>query len=201
MKIHLVSYTKDAAGEIIRAAQTCRKSSREMGNAQQALFLYDLQTRGHMSPFEFADYTFRIEGISRVASHQLVRHRHLSFQHESQRAVKANRFQYPPSMKDNAPLKAIMQTVYDAYDKLIESGVEREDARYILPLATTSNMMMKGNARALIEFLELRCCKQTQEELRDGANQIALTLKNLHPTVFFNVGAKCGVCPNRGTCK
>jgi len=204
MRVKLIQHQSDAVARVVEAAQTCRRSTRDMTGGEQAVFINNLLTRGHMTPFEFTEYSFLIEGMSRVASHQLVRHRHLSFQQESHRAVQSLGFHLPPAferLKNNQIIEEILTASQAVYEKLVAEGMKREDARYILPQAITSSIMVRGSARAWLEFLEVRCCKQTQEELRDCANQIAMLLKNLHPVIFYGAGPNCGACWNRERCK
>lgn len=204
MRVKLIQYESDAVARVVEAAQTCRRSTREMTEGEQAVFINNLLTRGHLTPFEFTEYTFLIEGMSRVASHQLVRHRHLSFQQESHRAVQSLGFYLPEAferLQNHQIIDEILEATKAVYEKLVAEGMKREDARYILPMATTSSIMIRGSARAWLEFLEVRACKQTQAELRDCATQIAMLLKNLHPVIFYGAGPNCGVCWNKERCK
>jgi thymidylate synthase (FAD) len=204
MRVKLIQYEADAVARVVEAAQTCRRSTREMTGGEQAVFINNLLTRGHYTPFEFTEYTFLIEGMSRVASHQLVRHRHLSFQQESHRAVQSLGFNLPKAfehLQNGQIIDEILEATKAVYEKLVAEGMKREDARYILPMATTSSIMIRGSARAWLEFLETRCCKQTQAELRDCATQIALLLKAATPVIFYGAGPNCGQCWNRERCK
>jgi thymidylate synthase (FAD) len=205
MRVKLLKFDVDAVERVVEAARVCRQSHREMTDGERAVFVSDLLTKGHLSPFEFTEYTFQIDGISRVASHQLVRHRHLSFQQESQRAVKPGAFYHLPEsfsrLKNSQIIDEILTATTAVYEKLIAEGMKKEDARYLLPLATTSSLVVKGSARAWLEYLELRCCMQTQAELRDGSMQILTLLKSLHPVIFNGAGPRCDQCWNRGRCK
>ena len=204
MRVKLIQYESDAVARVVEAAQTCRRSTREMTEGEQAVFINNLLTRGHFTPFEFTEYTFLIEGMSRVASHQLVRHRHLSFQQESHRAVQSLGFNLPEAferLQNHKIIDEILEATKAVYEKLVAEGMKREDARYILPQAATSSIMVRGSARAWLEFLELRACKQTQAELRDCATQIAMLLKAATPVIFYGAGPNCGSCWNKERCK
>lgn len=204
MRVKLIQHQSDAVARVVEAAQTCRRSTREMTEGEQAVFINNLLTRGHFTPFEFTEYTFLIEGMSRVASHQLVRHRHLSFQQESHRAVQSLGFNLPESfehLQNGQIIDEILAASRAVYEKLVAEGMKREDARYILPQAATSSIMVRGSARAWLEFLEVRACKQTQAELRDCATQIAMLLKAATPVIFYGAGPNCGVCWNKERCK
>lgn len=205
MRVKLLAFDVDAIDRVVGAAQVCRQSHREMTEGEKAVFVSDLLTKGHLSPFEFTEYTFQLDGISRVASHQIVRHRHLSFQHESQRAVKPKQEYYLPEsfdrLKNTQIINEILTATTAVYEKLIAEGMKKEDARYLLPLATTSSMVVKGSARAWLEYLKLRCCKQAEVELREGSLQIRTLLQATHPVIFNGSGPNCNLCWNRGRCK
>jgi thymidylate synthase (FAD) len=135
--------------------------------------------KGHFACLEFADAMFEIE-CSRSASHQLVRHRHMSFVQESQRYVKFDRsvedFIYPHSIINNPEAKLVLNdcfsSIINTYDDLIARGILKEDARFILPNATKTKLVMKGNFRSWREFLTLRLDKTSQWEIREIAKDI-----------------------------
>lgn len=121
-------------------------------------------------------FTFLIEGISRVTSHQLVRHRIASYTQESQRyqEVKLS-FVVPPSVvecKATSKFADAIQKAYEAYKELIEAGVPSEDARYVLPQALTTTIMMTVNLRELIHIAKLRLSPEAQWEIRDVVRQM-----------------------------
>lgn len=131
---------------------------------------------GHMSVFEFADATFLIEGISRACSHQLVRHRHMSFVQQSQRYTTIEGddwYVVPPNVYQEEVLRLRyerkMRNDIGEYQHEIANGIKPEDARFLLPEATKTDITVKTNVRELFHFLDLRCDKAAQWEIRDLA--------------------------------
>lgn len=129
----------------------------------------------HMGVFEHAEVTLLIKGISRACSHQLVRHRMASFVQESQRYTKiegSDWYVKPPAFTGTDVFDLEMHSNKRAYDLAIENGVRLEDARYLLPEATKTNITMTINARSLFHFLDLRTAKNAQWEIRELAEKI-----------------------------
>lgn len=134
----------------------------------------------HMSVFEHAKFTVRIEGVSRALTHQLVRHRMASFCQESQRYVKMDTegcgwYTIPSTIKYSDNLKLYAETMAQcaaAYQRLLDAGIPAEDARYVLPNATRSILVMTMNLREFYHFYELRSDSYAQWEIRELANQI-----------------------------
>jgi len=158
---------------------------------------------GHYSVIEHASFTFSIEGISRACSHQLVRHRIASFTQQSQRYVKMDEvpFVIPPSIRKNKEAEEIfnenMKSIAAIYKKLLELGITPEDARFILPNATKTNLVMTMNARELLHFFNLRCCNRAQWEIRDMAWEMLYQVLDVSPAIFETSGPKCiseGIC-------
>lgn len=135
-------------------------------------------TMGHHSVLEHVSMTLSIEGISRNCSHQLVRHRiGVSFSQQSQRYVKdCPDFVTPPSIEKDKVLSGdfneYMQRATDFYHYLLESGIEAEDARFVLPGAACTNLVMTVNARELIEMCKVRLCTKAQWEIRNLFKEI-----------------------------
>jgi len=162
-----------------------------------------LQILGHLSPFEHASFTFLIEGVSRVLLAQLTRHRIASFSVRSQRYVKEENFGYivPPAIEELGTealmkYKKQMATLSDWYHEwnliLGDKGESsNEDARFILPNATETKIMMTMNARELFHFFELRCCHRAQWEIRQLANHILEAVTVISPALFDSAGARC----------
>lgn len=135
--------------------------------------------RGHMSVFEHASVTFRVDGISRACSHQLVRHRMASFVQVSQRYTKIDTesdwYVTPPSIKDSNFIVYFRNAVEDAgeaYNDFVNHGIKPEDARYILPEACKTELTVTMNVRELFHFLNLRTDPHAQWEIRDMANEL-----------------------------
>lgn len=179
--------------------------------AQQYEFIDNVLKSGHDSPVEHVSFTFAVEGISRAASHQLVRHRIASYSQQSQRYVDASDFDYvePPAFKDipeaHERFMKFLEEVSDAYVELQailkNNGREKkanEDARFVLPQATETKIVVTMNCRALLHFFELRCCKRAQWEIQIMANKMLDICKLELPVIFSTAGAKClklGYCP------
>lgn len=176
MNITIITATQNPMDVISIAAGTCygktNISHKRVENC------YKL---GHMSVFEHASFTVRIEGISRACSHQLVRHRLASFCQESQRYCKYDLtgddwYVVPQGAKDlGLPFFADhfamqLEEMGAVYNNALEAGLKPEDARYLLPEATKTNLVMTMNVRELFHFLDLRTDKAAQWEIREMAN-------------------------------
>jgi thymidylate synthase (FAD) len=146
-------------------------------------------TKGHLSTLRFAHATFLVEDISRICSHQFVRSKHLDFLQRSQRYC--NEGEVESVMPDS-----IMSSIYhiDAweiqnhakwlYDKLIADGFKKEDARFILPQGTTTELLVVGNFQAWYDFIKLRSGKEVQWEIRAVAHEINRQLHGIAPNIF-----------------
>lgn len=158
---------------------------------------------GHYSVIEHASFTFSIEGISRACSHQLVRHRIASFTQQSQRYVKMEEvpFVTPPSIKKNRSAEELFEKSLkesaETYKKLLELNIIPEDARFVLPNATKTNLVMTMNARELLHFFNLRCCNRAQWEIREMAWSMLYLVLGVSSALFESSGPKCivdGIC-------
>jgi thymidylate synthase (FAD) len=159
---------------------------------------------GHTSVVEHTSFTFAISGVSRSLTHQLVRHRIASYAQQSQRYVNLENpcFITPPKITKNKEMKKayeqVMKTIWDQYNKLLEMDIPAEDARYVLPNATCTNIIVTMNARSLLNFFELRCCLHAQWEIRQLANKMLKLVKKEAPRIFKDAGPPCqskGFCP------
>lgn len=189
-------------------------------------FVKMLAELGHESPIEHVSFTFAIEGVSRALLAQITRHRHASFSVQSQRYVKQNNFIYitPPEIAADSEANEIfvksMNDSFESYnkiaDKLAEKYVEEyiasgmnekdaaskaekkaiEDARFVLPNACETKMVMTMNARSLYNFFKLRCCNRAQWEIRELATEMYKLCYKIAPTLFASAGPSC-VC---GSC-
>ncbi len=155
-------------------------------------------------------YTVAVEKVSRACSHQLVRHRVASFSQQSQRYVTVKRLNekivVPSSIKESNMdeyLKVIDATT-EGYENLTSNGVPREDARFLLPNAVETNILMTMDGRSLMHFLGLRTCNRAQWEVRALADMILEQLREVEPEIFNHAGPYCyqlGYCPEgRHTC-
>jgi len=161
--------------------------------------------RGHYSVLEHVNFTFIIDGCSRVCTHQLVRHRIASYSQRSHRYTKiqgTKNMQIPPSIKNDPELydlvKKYMNTTIKFYKALINNGIPQEDARFFIPQAVTSPIMVTMNARELLHFFGLRLCTHAQWEIRQAAALMLNEVKKVAPIIFENAGPRCyilGYCP------
>ena len=159
---------------------------------------------GHSSVVEHTCFTFIISEISRSLTHQLVRHRIASYSQQSQRYVNLKNPSYviPPTIAKNPEMKKAyeetMKRIWKEYNKLLEMKIPAEDARYVLPNATCTNIMMTMNARSLLNFFELRCCQHAQWEIRQLAQKMLQEVKKVAPAIFIKAGPACKtrhICP------
>ena len=172
---------------------------------------------GHESILEHAVYTFEVKGVSRALTHQLVRHRMASYAQQSQRYVDMSEAVYiipesidkclTPATPDGCPLNIeyvnAIRKCEEVYRKLVDAGINPEDARYVLPNACTTNIVITMNARELRHFFALRCCERAQWEIRELANKMLKICKEVSPTIFENAGPSCvqlGYCPEQRSC-
>ncbi|MCR4963222.1 MAG: FAD-dependent thymidylate synthase [Firmicutes bacterium] len=209
MHVQLLTYTPNPEQVVAAAARLCysSQSGEEIAAAMQeqdtAAFIGRLRQMGHFSTFEHASFTFAIDGVSRALSHQLVRHRLASYSQKSQRYVKENHFSYvvPPSVsrspQTEEEYRRLMEEIGGLYSRLLEQGVAAEDARYILPNATVTNLIMTMNARSLLNFFQLRCCNRAQWEIRHMAQLMRREVQKVAPALFAQAGPTCesqGIC-------
>lgn len=158
---------------------------------------------GHESVAEHASFTFLIERVSRALLAQITRHRLASFSVQSQRYVDMgqNGYVMPPSIaNDSEQAKTFdnaMEIAWEFYDRLVEMGIPKEDARYVLPNACHTTMEVTMNARELRHFFSLRCCNRAQWEIRQLADEMLKLCKDAAPVLFSDSGPGCvrGKCP------
>lgn len=192
MNVELISYTKDPVNIIERAASTCYDSEPTNGKIMNHCY-----KSGHHSVLEFAEFTFKISGVSRALTHQLVRHRLASFAQRSQRYCKENEFDYViPKTLMNKPevldkYKAFMDNVNTFYTELVDAGIPAEDARYILPNACATEICVKMDLRELIHFCNERLCTCAQWEIRMLAQQMKKVVEEVSPECTKYLVPKC----------
>ena len=227
MRVELIAHTPEPERIVAASAKLCYSpvSAVSLLDDLDALktmnFLDKLMDLGHHSPLEHISFTFAVEGVSRVLTHQLVRHRIASYSQQSQRYVKLEQFEYitPPAISENAEAKAIFEKAMNAdqetYHQLVElleaSYTERylsegmnmqrakaaaeksaiEDARFVFPNACESKIVVTMNARSLINFFEHRCCNRAQWEIRNLADEMLFLVRRIAPTIFKHSGPKC----------
>jgi thymidylate synthase (FAD) len=189
MNLTLLTHTPNPESICAQAAAICYRSEPSSKVLCQCL------KAGHLSIFEHASATFLIEGISRVTSHQLVRHRiGWSYSQVSQRYTGCSRKEVViPEGLDERCYNAI-HAAYDAYEAMISDGVPKEDARYVLPNAAMTDMIVTANFRALLHFFELRLCLRAQWEILELAEEMWQECRKIAPVVFRWAGPNCDRC-------
>ena len=210
MKVELLFHTPDPERAIATAARLCyapvgaTELLETMPEDRVEKVLNTILSSGHFSTLEHASFTFAIEGVSRTLTHQLVRHRVASFNQQSQRYVKFKdsiETIKPSSIAENATANEIFDTaiaqVTEAYKQLLSLDIPAEDARFLLPNAAETKIVVTMNARELHHFFSLRCCNRAQWEIRELAWAMLDLVKPIAPRVFAHAGAPCvsGPCP------
>jgi thymidylate synthase (FAD) len=193
MNVELIAIThylrEDGSPEALlaHAGRVCYRSE---GRGDRGAFLRARIREGHESLIEHASATFEISGISRACSHQLVRHRLASYSQESQRYVDMTEPEWvlPPSIAEDAEARAVWERfageVRQAYRALRERGVRKEDARFVLPNATATRIVVTMNFRELLTVFRLRISPQAQWEIRQVCVRMLELVYPHAPAVF-----------------
>lgn len=210
MQVELLYHTPDPERAIATAARLCyapvgaSELMETMPPERVQSVLSTIMSSGHFSTLEHASYTFAIDGVSRALTHQLVRHRLASFNQQSQRYVKFKdgiEVVKPGSVSESPEASRVfddaMAAAEEAYAALLELGVPAEDARFVLPNAAETKIVVTMNVRELLHFFSLRCCNRAQWEIRELALKMLELVKPTAPYVFMDAGAPCvsGTCP------
>lgn len=204
MHVELLYHTPEPERAIATAARLCyapvgaAELMESLSDEKVRSILRTVITSGHHSTLEHASYTFAIDGVSRALTHQLVRHRLASYNQQSQRYVAFTEglsVVKPDSVKADPELERVfdqgIQAAVSAYEKLLEAGVPAEDARYLLPNAAESKIVVTMNVRELLHFFSLRCCKRAQWEIRHMAMRMLELAAPTAPYIFADAGAPC----------
>ena len=190
MKVELLSITPDAEKLIELCGRTAYQSQDKITNDSAAIFIKRLIKMGHESVLEHCSSSFRISGVSRAFSHQLVRHRIASYTQKSQRYCKEGGFEFviPDSISDHPDaLRIFYGLMHDAdvaYTKLQAMGIKNEDARFVLPNACTTEIVITANFRVWRHIIGLRTDKAAQWEIRNVCMEILKILKEKSPSCF-----------------
>lgn len=216
LKVILLRHTPNPEETVAMAAKLCYSPSDieslkgKIEKKDQKAFVEKLMNMGHMSPIEHSSFTFAVEGISRACSHQLVRHRLASYSQQSQRYVSEESgfdFIIPETIKADKELKRIfidfMNNAQKAYNtivqKLNDNGIKGEaanqDARFVLPNAAETKIIVTMNARELQHFFKQRCCNRAQWEIRAMAEKMLNLVKKISPVIFQKSGPPCLYAP------
>lgn len=210
MQVELLYHTPDPQRAIATAARLCyapvgaSELMETMPPERVTSVLSTIMKSGHFSTLEHASYTFAVDGVSRALTHQLVRHRVASFNQQSQRYVKFKNgldVVKPHTVEDNPEASALFDEAIDAalatYRALLDAGIPAEDARYVLPNAAETKIVITMNVRELLHFFELRCCNRAQWEIRELAHAMLELVRPTAPFIFCDAGAPCvhATCP------
>lgn len=188
MKVKLLDATNNMVDVIARASSVCYDSNLESKDRVKRII-----SSGHYSCLRFVSASVEIEGISRSCSHQIVRHSHLNYLQRSQRYVRETNASYitPPSINDNIHATDLYDDVinkcFESYYKLLELGIKKEDARYVLPNACHTKINIVGNIQAWRDYLygpSSRLQKKAQWEIRYVSKEIEKILEKLLPDLF-----------------
>lgn len=222
-RVELLSHTPEPLALVYAAFRQCyhagfvadmwpKLQDGTISPEKQAEFVREIMQSGHASPIEHVSFTFAVTGVSRALSHQLVRHRIASYSQQSQRYVDASHFEYvlPPAIAANPQAKAVFEQfmqhtahTYQQLKTLLEADGKagsraNEDARFVLPQAASTALVLTMNCRSLINFFEHRTCTRAQWEIRHMAQRMLDICKAALPAVFAQAGARCeslGYCP------
>lgn len=210
MEVKLLRHTPEPEKTVAMSARLCyspigaAQLEEKMSDEQAAKLVRKLVEMGHFSTLEHVTFTFAIEGVSRVLTHQLVRHRIASYSQQSQRYVKEHDFEtiMPPTISSRPEAKAkfeqLMADIQARYNEFTdEFGIPAEDARYVLPNAAETKIVATFNVRSLMNFFSLRCCNRAQWEIRQLAEKMLAECKKAAPVLFENAGPTCvseGIC-------
>lgn len=227
MHVVLLAHTPEPEKVVAAAAKLCYSNtgakdlSEHLDSEAVSKFLTILSDLGHESPIEHMSFTFAVEGVSRVLTHQLVRHRIASYSQQSQRYVRLGAFEYvtPPEIAADETATEIFnksmadaQVAYNQLVDLLKTKKERqliagglppqkaaqqaekaaiEDARFVFPNACETKIVVTMNARSLMNFFRHRCCERAQWEIRALAEEMLKQVKEVAPNVFRHAGPAC----------
>ena len=193
ISVKLTRITEDPILAIEEAASNCYNSE---ATGDGKIMNHCIKS-GHTSVTEFCDFTFHIEGVSRALSHQLVRHRMASYAQRSQRYCSENGFGYvkPRTIKADSPAEVIYNNAMDylsnTYKLLQELDIPNEDARMVLPNACETQIEVKMNLRALMNFMNERLCSCAQWEIRELAMKMRNAIIEKVPELMPYLVPKC----------
>ncbi|MGI6176096.1 MAG: FAD-dependent thymidylate synthase [Christensenellales bacterium] len=212
LRVELLKHTPDIQETVSFAAKLCYSGAElselkeGIESKDQSVFIQKLMDMGHQSPVEHVSFTFGVEGVSRSLLAQITRHRLASFSVQSQRYVSLsgeNAFRYiiPPRIQALGgdavaafcAQMATMQGWYDEWCALLGDAGEKsnEDARFVLPNACETKMILTMNARELMHFFGLRCCMRAQWEIRALAWHMLALCIHRAPALFASAGPAC----------
>lgn len=215
MKVRLIAHTPEPERLIAAAARLCY-SDRLVSDLMSSLHSDEvarlvrmLKRTGHLSPLEHVSFTFSVEGLSRAALAQFTRHRMASFSVQSQRHIKSTHAGWivPPAIDGDEAARhefeRLVQASADSYDRLLAMGIKREDARFCLPQAAPTSLIVTMNARELLWVARLRMCHTSQWEVRRVVAHMARLARAAAPVLLERIGPPCrqeGRCSEHSPC-
>lgn len=191
LQVELVAMTPQPQSVIEQAGRTCYLSFERIGASSAEDFIRRLIKMGHVSPLEHASATFRIRNGSRAMTHQLVRHRLMSVSQQSQRYVDEQGFTYV--VPESLPRQFVedyhndMSIIQQMYSKWRDRGLKKEDARFVLPNACTSEIVVTANFRQWRHIFSLRISPKAQWEIRKACRLILDVLRQHAPACFEDI--------------
>lgn len=207
MSVVLLQCTPDPERLVALAARLCYSAAsiadlaEDVSRKDARAMVRRVLSMGHESVLEHVTFTYGVEGISRAASHQLVRHRIASYSQQSQRYVAAEFGYVAPATVARGPARGKferhMKRSAALYREMLAGGIPAEDARFVLPNATETKILVTMNARELRHFFALRACRRAQWEIRGLAMEMLGIAKSKAPLLFEDAGPGCvrGRCP------
>lgn len=196
MQVRLIAITQPLVPEIQNCEQLIEYSGRKCTNTTNRTgkntqkFVKQRIDEEHLTLLEHVNFTFEIDGISRACLAQLTRHRIATFSVQSQRYVKQiNQCTVVPDSINNNPYalsiyEHLIEYCFKAYTKLLDANILPEDARFVLPLAVCTDLIMTMNLRSLLHLFELRCSDKAQAEIRELCEQLREIVRDYCPNVF-----------------
>ena len=217
MTVRLIAHTPEPEKVVAAAAKLCYSDAHitdlldGLTEEKTAKFLTMLSDLGHASPIEHASFTFGIEGVSRTLLAQITRHRIASFSVQSQRYVRLDDFRYVDAkryldlahkLEEGHTARLMAEGMPEKAARAKASKQANEDARFVLPNACETKMVVTMNARSLQNFFHLRCCSRAQWEIRQLAEEMFKLVYPVAPHIFAKSGPACvsGPCPEGKMC-
>ena len=215
INVTLLAHTPDPLRVIYTAAKACYSGGKpetifKTAATRQTMehVIRKVVERGHHSVLEHVNFTFAISGISRACSHQLVRHRVASYSQQSQRYVEPSaEFVVPRTIrkhhKANDMFYKTLEHCMTAYKEMLTLGIPKEDARFVLPNATPTNIVVTMNLRELIHVAGLRLCARAQWEIKFVLALIKKEVKKVDKFLGELLVPRCvslGYCPEEVSC-
>ena len=215
--VKLISKPQDMLRTVYTACRTCYSALSPIeiydsaeDDEKMLKLIRNVISSGHHSTIEHIQVSFAISNVSRACTHQLVRHRLMSFSQKSQRYVQEKgQFDYiiPPTIEKDPKLKdsfeKFMEEISVKYQEFIDAGIPAEDARFVLPNAASSSLVASLNLRELIHLAQLRLCTRAQYEIRTMVKLMCDCLTEQEPWLKEYLVPKCeflGFCDEHKSC-